>query len=208
MERRYVKWVANGAGIALFVAGICASVSANAECYAAQYRLPQLQVQTFQTDPAALLSQFPTGGPGLVSAIRDLIASDNATLDTVIKLIATANAQQRAGIGSGLGLAMALCIGPDQAYAGQIQAAVAATGDRLAMTAFVSSSGQVTATTAISAAAPAGLGGQTGPLSNPTALHTGVQPAAATSGPTSSTNYFTFSGGPGPAVAPYRPVSP
>ncbi len=208
MQRRYVNWLANRVGVALVIAGISASTSAFAECYAEKSRLPRLQVQAFQTDPAALLSQFPTGGLGLVSAIRDLVASDNATLDAVINLIATANVQQRAAIGSGLGLAMVLCIGPDQAYAGRIQSAVAATGDRLAMTAFVSTSSQVTGTSAISAAVPAGAGGPTAPLSNPTALHVGAQPVASTAGPTSSTNYFTFSGGPGPTVAPFRPVSP
>jgi hypothetical protein len=174
----------------IVAAGLGLTATANAACYPPDSQLPQPQIQSFLNDPAQLLSKFPTGGGSLVIAVRDLVASDNTTLPAVIKLLGSANPQQRTAIGSALGIAARLCIGPDQAYAGQIQSALAAANDALAMTAFVSASGQVTGT---AATGPAGLGGQVNPFSNlgtnPTTVTT-VQGRGST-----QTNFFTFSGG-------------
>ena len=186
-------------GLAIVTATFGLNSAADAACYPASQALPQAQTESFQKDPSSILPQHPDGGRGLVSLIRDLAASNNATLDSIVTLFKSANPAQRAAIGTGLGQAATLCVGPEQEYAQRIQAAVAATGDILMMTAFVSSSGQGTgtaATTAANAAAATafvGLGSQVTGTSNP-----GPTPSfGPTSGPTRSQNYLTFQSGPG-----------
>jgi hypothetical protein len=132
----------------LVASGVALSSVANAACYPASAKLPDVQIQAFLQNPGELLSVYENGVGNLVGVIRDLVASDNATLPVVIQLLASANPQQRAAIGSGLGIAARICLIPEQAYAGQIQASLAETADTVALTAFVGSAGQVTGTSA------------------------------------------------------------
>jgi hypothetical protein len=144
---------------ALIALNVGLGTVAHAACYAPESRLSQDKVQSFLSNPTEVLASNPTGGDELIGSIRTLVASDEATLPVVIKLLSTANPHQQAAIGSGLALASRICLGTgveaDQSFAGQIQSQLAASGIGVALTAFVSDGGQETATAATGAGAPA-----------------------------------------------------
>ena len=102
-----------------------AAVSAGAAVYSPQQALPAQTIQQFLADPAALLAQYPNGGPQLIARVRDLAASDSATLNALIGLLATANPNQSTAIGTALGQVALMAVKTDQAYANQIQEAIA-----------------------------------------------------------------------------------
>ncbi len=52
-------------------------------------------VQTFLADPGAVLQQNPSGGPTLVSQIRDLAVANPSTLQPIIDLLAKASKDQK-----------------------------------------------------------------------------------------------------------------
>ena len=93
--------------------------------YTPQQALPAQTIQQFLADPAALLTQNPHGGPLLIELVRELAASDPTTLNPIIGLLESANPDQATAIGTGLGQAALLAVKNDQAYATQIQNAVA-----------------------------------------------------------------------------------
>ncbi len=132
---------------------------AHAACYAPESRLSPDKVQSFLSNPTEVLASNPAGGDELISSIGKFVASDEATLPIVIKLLSSANPHQQAAIGSGLASASRICLGTgveaDQSFAGQIQSQLAATGFGVALTAFVSDGGQETATASTGAGAPA-----------------------------------------------------
>jgi len=197
-------WVAST--IVLVVLSIGFTKAAEAACYQPEDKLPQDQMQSFLTNPAELLTNNPMGDSGLETSILKLLGSDNAALPVVIKLLGSANPQQRAAIGAGLAAAAQLCLASDQAFAGQIQTAIAETGDRVALEAFISGGGQDTATAAIGADAPAatafvsGFSQVTGnsKISAPFILPAGG--SSSGSGP----NLFTFSGSLSPKTVTSR----
>jgi FecR protein len=78
--------------------------------------------------PASLLGQYPVGGATMIARVRDLIASDPATLKPVVDLLATATENQATAIGSGLGQAAMMALKTDQALANQIQEAIVNAG--------------------------------------------------------------------------------
>lgn len=185
------------------------ATAGHAGCYPPESRLSQDQIQSFLNNPAGLLVSNPSGGGGLELSILKLVASENAALPAVIKLLSSANTQQRSAIGAGLAAAAQLCLGTDQAFAGQIQTAMVEAGDRVALTAFVSSGGQQPATAAIGP----GANGATAFVSGATSV-TGNSPIINNSTPfiqplggVSGTNLFTFSGSFSPTAA-RRAVSP
>src|SRR5271170_5941147 len=59
----------------------------------------------FLADPSSLLSDYPLGGGGLVSAVRNLVVSDLKTLSTLLTLSLSATDDQKSAIGTGVGLA-------------------------------------------------------------------------------------------------------
>ena len=183
---------------ALIVAlGIVLGNAASAACYPESSKLANAQIDAFVKNPDALLAAYEYGGGGLVAAVRDLVASDSATLPVVIQLLKSANPQQRTSIGTGLGVAAQICLVPEQAYAGQIQAALAETADIVALTAFVAAAGQTTGTSAL-----AGSGTGRVLVNTPTTNTDRVASGRAFSP-------LTFSGGsiPRGSTVP-RPVSP
>ena len=129
MMRRLLRasTLAAVAFVSLAVAGFG---PARAACYDPQQQLPAQTLADFKADPAQLLQQFPNAGPGLISRIRDLVASDQATLPLIIQLLSTANLtltpDQVNALGIGLGQAALVCLRVDQAFATEIQNAVAA----------------------------------------------------------------------------------
>jgi hypothetical protein len=96
-----------------------------AAVYSAQQALPAQVIKDFLADPGGLLTQHPNGGAQFISRVRDLAASDPATLNPLIALLGRANPSQSSGIGTGLGQAALMAVKTDQAYANEIQQAIA-----------------------------------------------------------------------------------
>jgi len=110
--------------------------SASAAVYSAHQALPSQTVQQFLSDPASLLSQFPNGGPVMITKVRDLTASDPATLSALIGLLKSANPDQASAIGTALGQVALMAVNTDQAFATEIQTQIAQAGNTSALVAF------------------------------------------------------------------------
>ncbi|RAI42228.1 hypothetical protein CH341_20010 [Rhodoplanes roseus] len=150
--------------------------------------MPAQAVGGFLGNPGQLLTQHPDGGAQLISQVRDLVASDPAALSPVMTLLGSANGNQQSAIGSGLGQAYRICLRPDQAFATQIQLAVAGSNSTPAKDAYA----MINPDTAIGAAGGtgggSGIGGATGGGSGSTVIGSAGQPLAsnATSNPASN----------------------
>ncbi|MDF0516814.1 hypothetical protein P0R31_06175 [Bradyrhizobium yuanmingense] len=134
--------------------------AANAAIYPPQRQLPATVISEFKASPNSLLQQYPTGGPQLISRVRDLGASDPTTLPGLIALLkdpATTKDQMNA-IVAGLALVARMAAQQDQAYANEIQTAIAGTGNPDLIAAYQAAIGDV----AIAAAGGAGGGGSGG----------------------------------------------
>jgi hypothetical protein len=117
-------------------------------------QLTSQQVSQFLADPSALLKTNPTGGGKLISQIRDLMLSDPQVLTPIIALLANANDAQKSAIGTGLGDAAQTLVTTNPLLANQIQTALAANGDKLALAAYQTTVGNE----AIGAAGGGGAG--------------------------------------------------
>jgi FecR protein len=115
-------------GVPLFVHQITLLSPAAAAVYSPQRALPAQTIQEFLANPTALLAQYPDGGGRLIARVRDLAASDPSTLSALIGLLATANSDQAIAIGTGLGQTALMAVKTDQAYANEIQEAIANAG--------------------------------------------------------------------------------
>ena len=104
--------------------------------YTPQQALPAETIQQFLADPAALLAQYPVGGPQMVTRVKDLAASDPATVDPILDLLKTANPDQSSAIGTALGQVALMAVGRDQEFATDLQTKVAQAGNTLAIVAF------------------------------------------------------------------------
>lgn len=102
-----------------------AGQSAYATCYAPDQALPAQAVSDFMNNPKAILAANTDGGNGLISLVRDLVASNPAALPLVIGLVAGANPAQQKAIGTGLGQAANLCGRPDANFAADISTQLA-----------------------------------------------------------------------------------
>lgn len=134
--------------------------AANAAIYPPQRQLPATVISDFKASPNSLLQQYPTGGPQLISRVRDLGASDPTTLPGLIALLkdpATTKDQMRA-IVAGLAQVARMAAQQDQAYGNEIQTAIAGTGNPDLIAAYQAATGDV----AIAAAGGGGGGGGTG----------------------------------------------
>jgi hypothetical protein len=176
---------------------------AMAAVYPSQQVLPSQTIQQFLANPAALLTQYPNGGPQMVKAVQDLAASDPATLNALIGLLAKANADQATAIGTALGNVAKLAVSTDQAYAAQIQVAVVVANNDSALVAFNAViGGDVQLTAVTGGVGGGGGGGPTTPFggtggtggSNPLNLITAV--------PTTPDSFSQVS------LSPIGPVSP
>ncbi|MGY4434474.1 hypothetical protein ACVWWO_006951 [Bradyrhizobium sp. F1.13.1] len=146
------------AAAAVFAATI--SSAASAAIYPPQRQLPATVISDFKASPNSLLQQYPTGGPQLISRVRDLGASDPTTLPGLIALLkdpATTKDQMRAIVG-GLALVARMAAQTDQAYGNEIQTAIAGTGNPDVIAAYQAAAGDV----AIAAAGGGAGGGGTG----------------------------------------------
>ncbi|MGY3146031.1 hypothetical protein ACVWYQ_003030 [Bradyrhizobium sp. USDA 3397] len=133
--------------------------AANAAIYPPQRQLPATVISEFKASPNSLLQQYPTGGPQLISRVRDLGASDPTTLPGLIALLkdpATTKDQMNA-IVAGLAQVARMAAQQDQAYANEIQTAIAGTGNPDVIAAYQAATGDVAI-----AAAGGGAGGGSG----------------------------------------------
>ncbi|MCK1735268.1 hypothetical protein IVA79_15120 [Bradyrhizobium sp. 138] len=139
--------------------------AASAAIYPPQRQLPATVISEFKASPNSLLQQYPTGGPQLISRARDLGASDPTTLPSLIALLkdpATTTEQMRA-IVAGLAQVARMAAQQDQAYANEIQAAIAGTGNPDVIAAYQAATGDVAiAATGGGAGGGTGAGGPTG----------------------------------------------
>lgn len=133
--------------------------------------LTQQQVNQFLNNPSAILTANSQGGVKLTTAIRDLMLADPTALQTVIGLLANANAAQQEAIGMGLGQAAQVLATTNPTAAAAIQTAVAASELKLVVEAYQTEVG----TLPIGAAG--GGGGETGGAAN-----AGLSLSAATAG--------------------------
>lgn len=120
-------------------------------------------VDQFLDKPAQVLQQYPHGGAQLISLIRDVCVSHQEALQTLIGALKAADKEQQMAFGSGLGQCAQIVVRTNQAYANQIQQAVADSGSDDANTAFASVTGNVTiASSGAGAGGGVGGGGPTG----------------------------------------------
>ena len=152
-----------GGTVAVGVATLSRGV-VQAACYTPQVALPAQTVSAFTGSPGQLLQQHASGGPQMISQVRDLAASDPTTLLPILGLVADANSEQKKAIGAGLAQAARICVKTDQAYADDIQQAIAKTKDQELVLAYTSITGDQPTGAVGTAVAGGALGGQTNPL--------------------------------------------
>jgi hypothetical protein len=190
----------------LAVAGIVAAAvmaalagPAQAACYSTVQALPQADIDAFLGNAADILKQNPDGGPAMIARIRDLAASNPATLPVIIGLLANAgiNANQKTAIGTGLGQAAQVCVRGDQAYAAEIQRLVGLSGSPEAITALAAVIGD-RPIGGLGGGGGGGAGGVSGGAGGPTNSFTPPSGGTgtgtlATSGTSGTQNSFTGS---------------
>lgn len=125
--------------------------------------LPAQTIQQFLSDPSALLTKYPNGGPDMVKAVQDLAASDPSTLNALLGLLAKSNADQAKAIGTALGDVAKSAAGNDPAYATQIQVGVVVANNDSALGAFNSVIGGDIQLTSVTGGVGGGGGGGGGP---------------------------------------------
>lgn len=147
--------------------------------------LSQQQVSQFLSNPSAVLAANPNGGGRLVSFIRDLLLSstNTSTLQAIIALLATANADQQSAIGSGLGQAAQALASTNPDFTNQIQAALARSGSQLALASYQATTGDVQV-----GAGGGGAGGGGGPTSGGTSTGGGGGGSGGSAGSSGSGN--------------------
>jgi hypothetical protein len=191
-----------GAGLLMLTA------TANAACFNPRQQLPANVISTFLANPNQLLERFGSGGSAMISEVRDLAASDPATLAAIMGLAGTANNEQLKAIGAGLAQAARVCGRTDQAYAAQIQQAVAGSNNSELVLAYTSGTGDVPIGGV--GGGGGGGGGIGGPIGAVGSIG-GTSGTAQTFGGSSTVNSFTnllTSGGVGTAATIANSVSP
>src|SRR5690349_10002807 len=83
--------------------------------------------QATQT-PSQVLSQFPNGGPPMVTQVQSLMNVDKGNLAAIIAFAKTATEDQRKAIAQGLANVAKAYAASDPAFTTQIQQSVAAAG--------------------------------------------------------------------------------
>jgi len=125
-------------GAAIFGVILAVVPPASAAVYSPRQALSTDTIQQFLANPSSLLSQFADGGPQMITKVRDLAASDPATLSAIIGLLKNANPNQSSSIGTALGQVALMAVNTDQAFATEIQTEIAKSGNTSALVAFSS----------------------------------------------------------------------
>jgi hypothetical protein len=153
-----VKFALRVAAAAVIVATV--SSAASAAVYPPRQQLSAQIISEFKGSPTSLLQQHPQAGAAMISRVRDLAASDPTTLPVLIGLLkdsATSKDQVKA-IVAGLAQVARLAARNDQAFADEIQRAIAGTNNQDVISAYQAATGDV----AIAAAGGGGGGGAGG----------------------------------------------
>ncbi|UPJ46101.1 hypothetical protein IVB40_28265 [Bradyrhizobium sp. 40] len=140
------------------------TAAASAAVYPPQRQLPATVISDFKASPNSLLQQYPTGGPQLISRVRDLGASEPTTVPGLIALLkdpATTKDQMRA-IVAGLAQVARMAASADQAFANEIQAAIAGTNNPDVIAAYQAATGDVQIAATGGGGGGTGSGGPTG----------------------------------------------
>ncbi|WP_246741394.1 hypothetical protein [Bradyrhizobium sp. 1(2017)] len=145
---------------------ITVTAAANAAIYPPSRQLAAQTISDFKASPASLLQQFAAGGAQMISRVRDLGASDPTTVPALIALLKdpTTTKDQMRAIVAGLAQLARMAAQQDQAFASEIQAAIAGTGNPDVIAAYQAATGDVQ----IAATGGGGGGGSGagGPTSN------------------------------------------
>jgi hypothetical protein len=173
--------------------------SATAACYAPDQQLPAQTVSDFLGNSSQLLQdpRNSDGGADMIALVRDLVASNPATLPLVISLIDNANSAQQKAIGTGLGQAAGLCIRPDPTFAADIQTQLAGSPSDDAKRAYAAVTGNLPIRSVAGGGGVSGgsSGGSTGTVIGPTGSSTAFTQFSSNSTLNTSTNFFTGGAG-------------
>lgn len=112
-------------------------------CFVSPAKLPPTDIEDFLAKPEQIYDLYGRTLPGLSNRIRALAGSDRRTLDPILGLVAAANEDQKAAIGSGLGRAAFVCSKFDPTYAQDIQSKVADLNAPQLLAAFVTASNDI-----------------------------------------------------------------
>jgi hypothetical protein len=202
------------AGLAAFL-----SVVAAAPCFADCFppgQGPKATAAEMQASLADLLKgDAEKNATAIISAVRDLAASDPGALSFILTKLAGASDAQRSSIGTGLGQAATICQRTDVVYATDIQtqllAADKSINNQSAETAFALTTGQTPIGAVGGGAAGGGggavssgaSGGQTTAFVTPAFSGTSTFQSLGTYGTPSQIGVITF-GGNGSTSAPSR----
>ena len=145
------------------------------------------ELAKFHADPKTLFLNDqgrPASNPELISNVRELVITDKTSLAPVIEDLKLASAEEKSAIGTGLGQAAQAVLRTDPAYAAEIQEALAATTDQIAILAFAAVTGNVPigATGGGGAAGAGGAAGGAGGSSTNSGANGGSGAAAGTGG--------------------------
>ena len=109
------------------------------------------------------MTQFPNGGPQMIAMVRDLLASDPATLKAIIGLLSSANPDQSVAMGTAGGQVALMAVSVDPGFATDLQDAFASSKNSSASVAFSAVvGGDIKLTAATGGVGGGGGGGPTG----------------------------------------------
>jgi len=132
-------------------------------CLQIPAKLGDSELQSFMSDPKALLTANQVGGLPLSNRIRELAGSSSHAFDKIMELTKEANSSQKAAIASGLARVVFTCgnVGTDatQNYAASIQTSVAGFGDPEFASTFLEASKEVNVASVGPGAAGFSVGG-------------------------------------------------
>ena len=171
---------------------------------------PTISVANFLANPSNLLMQYPLGGGSMVSDVSSLVEADIQTVNPLVGLVPSANADQKNALGTGLGLAALGLVGANPQAATLIQNALVALNDPTVLAAYVAVTGNQHLTAAGPGAGSPGGGesatgsaAPSGGIGTPSSLF----PNFGTVNIADSFNFPSVTGGT-PGTPPNLPVSP
>jgi hypothetical protein len=188
-----------------------AAIAGSALALPAMAAVPPQTVQQFLNKPSDLLGQYPSGGPEMIQAVQDFVASDPRALTAVLSLLPQANPAQSTAIGTALGRYALSVLATDQPRAVQIQDAVVESNNVVAMGAFDAVVGGNIKLTAATTGVGGGAETSTNPSTTGFSVGGGGFGPLPTFGNTPDVFSTTFVGGPagsGPGGGPVSSSTP
>lgn len=145
--------------------------------------------------PGDILARFPSGGGGMASEVRNMVAANPGSVDGISAIVGAATPDQKKAIGAGLGQAAGLCTRQEPESARRIQETVLRINNDDVLLAFQTVTGdrQTAATGGGAAGGGGGGGGGTGVPSSTTT--NGSSPYFAPSTSSFANSGLTFSAG-------------